>query len=184
MMSQAIPFDPVMVVCGLIYRDGGVADAACSDLIENWGPVEALSPAFPFVQTTYYHEEMGKPLLRRFVAFSNLVDPAELYRLKIESNALEAAMMVQGRRTVNLDPGTLSLANLLIATCKNHYHRVPLREGVFAHLEYVFKNGDFASLPWTYPDFMTPEYLNFFRNLRLIYKNRLKEIVRTEQTTG
>lgn len=81
-----------------------------------------------------------------------------------------------GCRSVNLDPGMLSLANLLIATCKNHYHRVPLRDGVYAHMEYVFKNGDFSFLPWTYPDFMSPEYLNFFRALRQVYKRRLQDM--------
>lgn len=175
-MSFALPFDPVMPVCGMIYRDGGVADAACSELIELWGPMETLSLPFPFTQTTYYHAEMGRPLLRRFLAFRNLIDPSRLVELKLESNAMERSMTdVRGNRTVNLDPGILSLAHLLIATCKNHYHRIPLREGVYAHMEYVFKEGDFSFLPWTYPDFMTPEYLNFFRKLRQIYKGRLKE---------
>ncbi len=177
-MSSALPFDPVMPVCGMIYRDGGVADAACSELIDTWGPIETLSLPFPFVQTTYYQAEMGKPLLRRFVAFRNLIDPSGLTDLKLQSNAMETSMLDEkGNRTVNLDPGILSLANLLIATCKNHYHRIPLRDGVYAHLEYVFKDGDFSFLPWTYPDFMTPEYLNFFRGLRQCYKNRLKEPV-------
>jgi hypothetical protein len=174
-MAQAVPFDPVMAVCGMIYRDGGIADAACSELAEAWGPIEILSTAFPFTQTSYYQDEMGSPLLRRFLAFSNLIDPSELGRLKLESNALEQVLAHKGKRTINLDPGILSLANLLIATCKNHYHRIPLRDGVYAHLEYVFKNGDFSPLPWTYPDFMTAEYLDFFKNLRLNYKNRLKK---------
>ncbi len=184
-MSTAVPFDSVMPVCGIITRDSGIADSACSDLIDIWGPIETLSPSFPFTQTSYYHAEMGTPLLRRFVAFKKLVDPSELVRLKLESNKLEAAMAdLDGHRTVNLDPGILSLANLLIATCKNHYHRVPMRDGVYAHMEYVFKHGDFSFLPWTYPDFMTAEYLDFFRGLRQIYKNRLKESLQAIESGG
>jgi len=184
-MSDVFPFDPVMPVCGMIYRDWGIADAACSELIEIWGPLEILSASFPFTQTAYYHAEMGEPLLRRFVAFAQLIDPSEMARMKLESNALESAMADEnGQRKVNLDPGILSLANLLIATCKNHYHRVPMRDGVYAHMEYVFKEGDFAFLPWTYPDFKTPEYLDFFRTLRQTYKSRLKEAVKLKTPGG
>lgn len=181
-MSLAQAFDPVMPLCGMIYRDWGSADAACSELVDRWGPLEIISPPFPFNQTSYYHGEMGQPLQRRFLAFKQLIDPSELSGLKLESNALELTMRDDsGNRTVNLDPGFLSLANLLIATCKNHYHRIPLREGVYAHLEYVFKDGDFAFLPWTYPDFKSPQYLDFFRSLRQVYKSNLKLLAKTPQ---
>ena len=84
---------------------------------------------------------------------------------------LEEQLAVAGKRTVNLDPGYMSDANVIIATAKNHYHRVPLRDGIYAHMEYVLKDGRIHFLPWTYPDFQTDAYLDFFRRLQELFKH-------------
>ena len=64
----------------------------------------------------------------------------------------------------------MSDANVIIATGKNHYHRVPLKRGIYAHLEYILKNKQISFLPWTYPDFQTESYLAFFRQLFVLFK--------------
>ena len=117
---------------------------------------------------------MGAPLLRRFVAFRPWQPPERLPEVKIAAMELEERLAAGSRRTVNIDPGFLSAANVVIATAKNHYHRVPLRDGVYAHLEYVLKDGRLQFLPWTYPDFKTEAYLEFFNRLREQFKNELK----------
>ena len=78
----------------------------------------------------------------------------------------EERTAVAGKRSVNLDPGYISEANVIIATAKNHYHRVPLRDGIYAHMEYVLKDGRIHFLPWTYPDFQLGAYLAFFSHLK------------------
>jgi hypothetical protein len=88
-----------------------------------------------------------------------------LPEIKAVAIELEQRLAVAGKRTVNLDPGYLSEANVIIATAKNHYHRVPLRDGIYAHIEYVLKDGRINFLPWTYPDFQSEPYLDFFRGL-------------------
>jgi hypothetical protein len=80
-----------------------------------------------------------------------------------------------GKRIINLDPGYMSDANVIIATSKNHYHRVPLKRGIYAHLEYVLKNKQISFLPWTYPDFQTESYLDFFRQLFVLFKQNSRK---------
>jgi hypothetical protein len=59
---------------------------------------------------------------------------------------------------------------VIIATCKNNYQRVPLQRGIYAHLEYVLKNKQLHFLPWTYPDFQSAAYLDYFRQLFVLFK--------------
>lgn len=173
-MSTRSEFKPVKFFCGLIYGREAAAEAALAPLQEIVSAIDDRSPAIPFAATDYYRSEMGEPLLRRFVSFREWLPPGRLAAIKIAAMRLEEALAVADCRTVNLDPGFLSEANVIIATAKNHYHRVPLADGIYAHLEYVLKDGHFQFLPWTYPDFRTEAYLEFFRRLLETYRRERK----------
>jgi hypothetical protein len=169
-MSTRSVFRPVKYFCGLICAAGQDGEKALAALGEFLGEVDSRSAAIPFALTGYYREEMGEDLSRRFVSFRGLRPPQELPGVKVRCMEIEGRLAAGGQRTVNLDPGYLSEANVIIATAKNHYHRVPLDEGVYAHLEYVVKDGRLTFLPWTYPDFKTQAYMDFFTSLRELYK--------------
>ena len=173
-MSTRSGFQAVTFFIGLIYREEPPAEAACAGMSALLGEVGLRSPAVPFAATDYYRGEMGAPLRRRFVAFRPWQPPERLPEAKIAAMELEERLAAGSRRTVNIDPGYLSAANVVIATAKNHYHRVPLRDGVYAHLEYVLKDGRLQFLPWTYPDFKSEAYLDFFNRLREQFKNEQK----------
>jgi len=136
--------------------------------------VDVESQPFDFDFTAYYNEEMGSPLYRRFISFDRLIDPDRLPDVKAITNRIETVNAVDGKRVVNLDPGYLSDANVIIATTKNHYHRVPLANGIYAHMEYVLKKKKLEPLEWTYPDFRSPQYMAFFEQLIPIYRQNLK----------
>ena len=55
---------------------------------------------------------------------------------------------------------------LELATAKNFAHRIPLRNGIYAHLEYTFTRSGPKELEWTYPDFRQEEYKSFFFQAR------------------
>ena len=156
--------------CGVIYREKDRYEKTKEILTNLFSPPDVESDPIPFVFTDYYVSEMGTPLFRKFVSFCRLIAPEQLVEVKRITNRLERETSVNGKRTVNLDPGFLSTANVIIATTKNHYHRIPLRDGIYAHLEYVIKNRQITFLEWTYPDFKTREYLDFFDQVRLLYK--------------
>lgn len=165
-MSRRSGFAPATYFCGLLYGSESQAAAASARLQALASGIGLQGGPFPFTASEYYRGEMGAPLFRRFVSFTEKRPPEWLPELKRQTELLENEMAVGGRRTVNLDPGYISAAGVIIATAKNHCHRVPLADGVYAQLELVFAKGRFRFLPWTYPDFKTPGYLDFFMCLR------------------
>ncbi len=169
-MSRRSEFKAVKYFCGLIFRQARDGDQAMRLLEEIMSDIDCRSEAIPFALTDYYRQEMGEPLFRRFVSFREWLAPEELPRIKIALIGLEERLAVAGKRTVNLDPGYISEANVIIATAKNHYHRVMLSDGIYAHLEYVLKDGRIQFLPWTYPDFKTEAYLGFFERLHELFR--------------
>lgn len=167
-------FHQVKLFSGFIYRDKDIYQSVKVKLARIFSPVELESEAFDFDFTTYYNEEMGTPLLRRFASFKTLIAPEQLPDIKLLTNQIEIETAAAGNRTINLDPGYLSEANVIIATTKNYYHRVPLQKGIYAHMEYVIKGKQICPLEWTYPDFKSSCYLDFFQELQQLYKQEMK----------
>jgi hypothetical protein len=169
-MGQINEFKKVKLFCGMIFSQTATAEKAKVILGEHFSAIDSQSALIPFALTDYYQGDMGQPLFRQFVSFRELLKPEKLPEIKIFTNQLEVKMAGAGNRTINLDPGYMSDANIIIATSKNHYHRVPLKRGIYAHLEYVLKNKQISFLPWTYPDFQTDSYVSFFRQLFILFK--------------
>jgi hypothetical protein len=175
-MSTRSDFKAVKFFCGLIFGHDRSAAQAVDMLQAAVAAVESRSPVIPFTATDYYKPEMGEPLFRQFVSFQGLLPPERLPGIKIAAMGLEARLAENDRRRVNLDPGYLSDANVIVATAKNHYHRVPLRDGIYAHLEYVLKDGRLNFLPWTYPDFQSEPYRDFFTLLLESFKRDRRKL--------
>lgn len=169
-MGKISEFKKVKLFCGLIFSQPALAEKAKVFLAERFSAIDSQSGTTPFTLTGYYQVEMGAPLFRQFVSFAAMVRPETLPEIKLFTNQLEAQLAQAGKRTINIDPGFMSDANVIIATSKNHYHRVPLQHGIYAHLEYVLKNKKISFLPWTYPDFQTEEYMVFFKQLYALFK--------------
>jgi len=168
-MAEIKGFPPVQLICGIIAaRDEHFARAE-ERLSELFGDIDSRSPRFLFELTDYYRAEMGPGLRRGFLSFRPLVDPAVLAAAKIRTNALEreiAAEFGAEARIVNLDPGILTAAALIMATTKDFSHRIPIRDGIYGHLEFLFTRTGIRRLDWTYPDFAQEGYQAFFLDLR------------------
>ena len=79
------------------------------------------------------------------------------------------------KRRVNIDPGYISLDKLVLFTTKNYSHRIYLNEGIYAEVTLKFERKSFVPLPWTYPDYKTLEYIDFFNKIRETYKDQILE---------
>jgi hypothetical protein len=176
-MGIAAPFNKVKLFSGVIYANDRVYEEAKKKLEELFSPVDLEAGPFSFDFTTYYNREMGSPLFRRFIAFEKLISPEELPDIKLLTDRMEMETAVNGNRIINLDPGYLSEANVIIATTKNYYQRVPLSKGIYAHMEYVIKKKKLWTLEWTYPDFKTPQYMDFFEKLNQLFKQSRRSTV-------
>ncbi|OGD30366.1 MAG: hypothetical protein A2Y56_09160 [Candidatus Aminicenantes bacterium RBG_13_63_10] len=178
---MAVPhsFPPVKLVAGLIFSGEEARGRAEKELRALFGAIEARSPVLNFDLTDYYAREMGpQPLKRAFISFETLISPEELPGIKLRTIALEEKIRLAlgaDARPVNIDPGYLTKAALIMATAKDFSHRVPLRDGIYAHLELLFTKTGVRTLDWTYPDLKRVEYHDFFRSVRALYLEQLKE---------
>jgi len=143
-------------------------------LVAEWGPTDWESELLPFDHTTYYRPEFGPDLVRRIWAFERLIDPGALAAIKRRTNELERRWAVDGKRRVNLDPGYVSMAKLVLATTKNHGHRIYIGQGIYAEVTLQYRDGAYRPWPWSYPDYATPEYCRFFETIRRRYAEQLR----------
>jgi len=157
----------VKLVVGLLSSDRTLLEQAQSALAEGFGAVTVKSPEIPFSFTDYYEKEMGPNLIRQWVGFQGLIESEQLSDSKRTTCSLEKRFFgPNGKRRVNLDPGTLSLHNLVLASTKGFAHRIYLRDGIYADLTLLFQSGKFQPLPWTYPDYQTPACYEFLMRCR------------------
>jgi len=176
-MAEPKPFLPVKLICGAMASDVRLIGTAEDRLAEVFGPIDRRSPLFDFDTTDYYTEEMGGPVKRTFLSFQNLVPPTRLASIKLRTNELEETIRKTaglGYRAVNLDPGYVTPSALIMATTKNFAHRVPLADGIYAHLELLFVKTGVKHLEWTYPDYRRKEPEEFFLGVRRAYLEELK----------
>lgn len=175
-MAEVQPFSPVKLICGIIYSREEVFEKAEERLIDLFGDVDLFSASFEFNFTDYYEKQMGKHLIRRFLSFARLISPEELSGIKLRTNDLEKEIkkeMKADKRVINVDPGYLTHSALIMATAKNFAHRIPLQRGIYAHLELLLTKKEARTLDWTYPDYKTKKYQDFFMEVRKIYLSQL-----------
>jgi hypothetical protein len=168
-MGEAKGFHPEKLVLAILV---GAVDAGevLAVLCEQFGPEDHRSRDIPFDFTRYYEKEMGSPLYRLFVSFQRLVNPATLADIKNTTNTVEDSFRREGRRTVNLDPGLLSLSRFVLATTKESAHRISLHSGIYAEVTLLYKRGSFRALEWTYPDYRSAAYREELSTIRALYK--------------
>jgi len=149
----------------------------CTELLSaEYGPIDYHSEITQWRVTDYYQDEMGTGILRKFIFFDRLVDPAVLANTKRLTNSIEARYSAGGnavRRRINLDPGYVAEAKVVLASTKDFSHRLYLGLGIYAEvtLYYATRGKTFLSFDHTYPDFRTKETIDMF--------NRAREILRT-----
>jgi hypothetical protein len=177
-MAEPKPFALVKLIVGIISSKEIYLERAEEEISVLFGPVDLKSPIFPFDLTNYYEEQMGINLKRIFLSFVELVPPGQLSAMKIRTNALEQKIRQdsgENFRVVNIDPGILTSSSLIMATAKDFSHRIPLAQGIYAHLEFLFSKQGIRILEWTYPDFRQESYQRFFLDVRKIYQEQLRQ---------
>ena len=161
---------PARLIISAIYSSEEALADAIKELEKKFGHIELETEAFDFTHTDYYNEEMGEGLKRKFFAFEKMVERDTLADIKIWTNKLESKFGDKVGdyvfRTINLDPGFLTLAGLTLASTKDFAHRVYLRDGIFAEKNLIYEHKEFKPLSWTYPDYQEPKFLEFLTKVR------------------
>ncbi len=161
---------PACLVCACMGPPRGPWEEVRRRLEERFGPVVLESPSYPFDFTGYYEGEMGKGLIKFIWAFQPPFPREALVEAKLFANALEEELgeYREGRlhRVVNLDPGYLTDAQLVLASTKDYSHRIYLGRGIHGEVTLIYRGGGFRPLEWTYPDYRTPLVLDFLEEVR------------------
>ena len=173
-MAEAREFQRCALIIGVLSTLESQHDRLIAVLEDNFGPVDMHSPVLDFSFTDYYDSEMGGRPVRYLLLFRNLIDPSALADIKTLTNELEKQFSLDGNRRINLDPGTLSLANLVLATCKDRSHRIALKDGIYGETTLIYQDHDFQRLPWTYADYSSEEVRSILRSFRTRYRELLK----------
>lgn len=173
-MGKAKIPQPVKLIVSAFASNDVLLHEVRQGLATEWGTVDYQSDLLPFAHTDYYAAEFGSGLVRRIWSFEPLIDPGALATIKRRTNELEQSWVAEGRRQVNLDPGYVSMAKLVLATTKNHGHRIYLRDGIYAEVTLCYRDGSYQPWPWTYPDYATEAYRTLFFQIRQRYVAQLR----------
>ena len=165
---------PVKLMVSLLSGRDDLFGRTEEAMAARFGPVDYAGPLLPFEHTNYYAREFGADLLRRIVTFRELIDPGSLADIKTWTNTLEWQLAEGEHRSINLDPGYISASKLVLATTKDHAHRIYLRDGIYAEVTLSYQNKAWRVWPWTYPDYGSAPYLAMLTDLRARYMAQLR----------
>ena len=168
-MSKPIQTLPVKLVFSVFAPASGILNDTINRLSALYGQPDYISEQMPFDYTDYYNPEMGEKLVRRFLSMEKLIRPETLPDIKLATNEIEKESAADDHRRVNIDPGYLSQAHLILATGKGYTHRPYLRDGIYADLTLIYQGKKFCTLPWTYPDYADEKQLTMLSTIRSRY---------------
>ncbi len=175
-MGDIRQHQPVLLVTAASSRYDDALIWARARVERDWGPTALVSERFDFSETRFYEASMGTEIKKELWAFERLVDPAQLAELKHISNDVEDEFRrlhdYPEPRPLNLDPGYLSEAKLVLATTKDRDHRLYLDRGIYAEVTLYYHGRAWQSRPWTYPDYQRSDYHQFFTRCREYLRQR------------
>lgn len=179
-MGQPLLPLPVKLFVGMIAGDAGLFPLCRERLMTMYGPADLQSDILPWDHSSYYRKEMGTGLCRMFLFFERLFDPGALAGIKLETIRLEGELSRSGpggaRRTVNLDPGYITEAKVVLATTKDFPHRIYIGDRIYAESTLHYSRSERAFIPveHTYPDFRTPYSIELFGRARELLRSDLQ----------
>jgi len=168
---------PVLLFIAVFSPDNSAFGWVRKRAESQWGNIILESESFPFETfTDYYAESMGPVLPKRLCAFENLIIPDALPQIKRQTNDWEEEFKSMtsnsAERPINIDPGYIDLAKLILASTKDHAHRIYLAEGIFAETTLMYTQKHWKAMPWTYPDYQSIGYQQFLTQCREFLKSK------------
>jgi hypothetical protein len=176
-MAEPRRAEPARLIVGALTAFPEAWDRARRRLVELFGEIDLEAGPLDFNFTDYYRDEMGAGLRRHFVSFPKLIAQDEIAAIKHRTNALETELARPEwpvRRPVNLDPGYVTLGKLVLGTTKDQAHRIAVGPDMYAEVTLRFSGGRFVPNEWTYADYRTEAYHQFFLTVREALHRQLR----------
>jgi hypothetical protein len=160
------------LMIAVMYSDTDLYTRCKSELVNEFGMIDAESEAYDFDKfTKFYEKEMGTGLVKRFIIFREPMESMEknksikdnLKKIKLKTAETEKSFSSEGRRKINLDPGYLTESELALASFKKGAgHKKDIGGGVFLHKVLEFKDRAII-FRHTFPDYRVKENQAFFQ---------------------
>lgn len=161
---------PVKLFVAMLASDARLFPECLAALAPHYGPVDHQSDIQPWTVTDYYEKEMGSGLLRSFAFFDVPADPGVLPRMKLLTVGMEKRFALPSdegdRRRINIDPGYLTEAKVVLSTTKDYSHRVYIGQGIYAEATLQYRDNRYRETATTYPDYRAPATIELFMNMR------------------
>lgn len=176
---MGIPHNPckALLFIGTLFQQTGYYFETRHALEKVFGEIVMESSPIQWNFSDYYADEMGQPLYRRFIFFKKLINQEDLSSIKLMTNVTERGFSMAGKRKINLDPGYLTPAKIVLASTKDYSHRIYLGDGIYGEVTLIFKRGRFTAHVNTYKDYLDERYFMVFaiarKLLSLLSSNEL-----------
>lgn len=165
MGKPSLPEETLLFV-GALYRKKEYLILVREKLAELFGEIALETPQMPWDYSSYYEDELGRPIERVFIFFRNRIDPLSLAGIKLATNEMEQQLSTEDKRNINLDPGYLTSSKVVLASTKNYSHRIYLGKGIFAEVTLVYQDGRYRPHLFTYRDYASVAYAEIFQKAR------------------
>lgn len=171
-MARIRPPEAALLFIGTLYSDQQVFLHSKEILERDFGQELLTTPPLPWDYSPYYRNELGSPIARQFIFFKDLFDTGTLADIKIRTTEIEDSLSTGGKRRINLDPGYLTLAKVVLASTKNYSHRLNLGKRIYGEVTLIYaeKEGSFKSHLFTYRDYQEKSCIDMFLSVRQILK--------------
>lgn len=168
---------PVKYFIGVISKNPDMMQASIQKLPDPWRLIQTESKTFDFNFTDYYKEEMENPLYKKIFLITGIHTEENLSKIKLLCGEIEKKTSKQRKRIVNLDPGYINEGSVVLASTKFASHRIYIGYNIYAEITLYWYKNKYENLPWTYPDFGTQDYKQFFSECRKIFLSEKKALV-------
>ena len=172
-MGKAGAAEPGLLFVGALYSNPDVFSESSEILRKTFGEILFTSPPSPWDYSLYYRDELGWPIVRQFLFFRDLIVAGSLPDIKLKTNELEEALSFDNKRRVNLDPGYLTLAKVVLASTKNYSHRIYLDKGIYGEVTLIYREDTFKPHLFTYRDYRDRDCVDLLVNARAMLKKML-----------
>ncbi|KAF0145314.1 MAG: hypothetical protein FD156_1145 [Nitrospirae bacterium] len=159
---------PALLFTGILYSENECFEKTKKTLLDLFGPSLMETSPVNWDHSDYYKEELGSPIKRIFIFFGNLINHEDIVDIKLKTNSIEDSLSVDGKRRVNIDPGYLTLANVVLATTKGYSHRLYLGKGIYGEVSLLYREKDRTFVPniFTYSDYQEKNCIDMFLKAR------------------
>ncbi|MGD9201025.1 MAG: DUF4416 family protein [Chitinispirillia bacterium] len=169
------PF-PAKLFLAVMFTEKTVYNRALEQFIKKYGAFEnQFGPLNVSQFTKYYNKEMGQEIKKIYLTFKNTIERQNLPEIKIFTNDIESQFLDQNKRTVNMDPGYITNDKFVLASTKDFYHRIYLKDGIYAEVTLHYRTGKYRYFSWTYPDYKESGVQSLLEQSRALLISKLRK---------